>query len=136
MNYDWLGYDVIEKSKYPNLLAEIKESGYSICTVSDHMGCNPHVSEDDPGTWNKLLGREGITLEESIGLVHLFNVSYEYLFFLSSGESRRCLDCSFPVVQTDTEKEGRESALYDTTGIIHTFDSRDCEDSRRLQKKG
>lgn len=80
MNYDWLGYDVIEKSKYPNLLAEIKESGYSICTVSDHMGCNPHVSEDDPGTWNKLLGRQGITLEESIGLVRLFNVSYEYLF--------------------------------------------------------
>ena len=82
MNYDWLGYDVIEKSKYPNLLAEIKESGYSICTVSDHMGCNPHVSEDDPGTWNKLLGRQGITLEESIGLVRLFNVSYEYLFCL------------------------------------------------------
>ena len=80
MNYDWLGYDVIEKSKYPNLLAEIKESGYSICTVSTHMGHNPHVTEDDPDTWNKLLGREDILVEECVGLVHLFNVSYEYLF--------------------------------------------------------
>ena len=80
MNYDLLGYDVIEKSKYPNLLAEIKESGYSICTVSTHMGHNPHVSEDDPDTWNKLLGREDILVEECVGLVHLFNVSYEYLF--------------------------------------------------------
>ena len=66
MNYNWLKYEDIERSKYPNLLAEIKESGYSISTISECMGHSRHVQEDDPDTWNKLLGRDELPLEECV----------------------------------------------------------------------
>lgn len=80
MNYDWMKYEDIEKFKYPNLLAEIKESGYSICTVADHMGIGQYVREDDTKTWNKLTGRMDILHSEVAGLMKLFGVEYDYLF--------------------------------------------------------
>lgn len=79
MNYSWLSYEDIEKSKYPNLLAEIKESGYSICTVSDHMGLG-YRPEDDKEIWDKLTGRKDIFASECIGIINLFGVRYEYIF--------------------------------------------------------
>ena len=37
--------------KYPNLLAEVKETTYSICTIADHMGLpRPYRKENDPET--------------------------------------------------------------------------------------
>ena len=79
MNYDWMKYEDIEKATYPNLLAEIKESHYSICTVADHMGLGRR-QEDDQETWDKLTGRKDIFASEIVGLKGLFNVQYEYLF--------------------------------------------------------
>ena len=78
MNYDWMKYDDIEQTKYPNLLAEIKESHYSICTVADHMGLGPR-QEDDREIWDKLNGRKDIFASEIVGLMGLFNAGYEYL---------------------------------------------------------
>lgn len=79
MNYDWMKYEDIEKATYPNLLAEIKESHYSICTVADHMGLGRR-QEDDQETWDKLTGRKDIFASEIVGLKGLFNAQYEYLF--------------------------------------------------------
>lgn len=79
MNYDWMKYEDIEKVTYPNLLAEIKESHYSICTVAEYMGLGRR-QEDDRETWDKLTGRKGIFSSEGVGLMGLFNVKYEYLF--------------------------------------------------------
>lgn len=79
MNYDWMKYEEIENATYPNLLAEIKESGYSICTVAERMGMGRRP-EDDKAVWDKLTGRKKIKTSEVIGLMQLFNVEYEYLF--------------------------------------------------------
>lgn len=38
--------------KYPNLIAEVRETTYSICTIADHMGLpKPYRKEDDAETW-------------------------------------------------------------------------------------
>ena len=79
MNYDWIKYSDIEKEKYPNLLAELKESGYSICTISEWMGYE-RCEEDNRKIWDKLTGKTELTYLECYGLVRLFNVEFEYLF--------------------------------------------------------
>lgn len=79
MNYECIKYADIEKAKYPNLLAEIKESGYSICTVAEHMG-NGWREQDDKEIWDKLLGREELLASEALGLTKLFNCKYDYIF--------------------------------------------------------
>lgn len=67
--------------KYPNLMAEVKETTYSICTIAEHMGlARPYRNEDDPETWAKLTGKAPILGDEALGLSALFNVDIEYLF--------------------------------------------------------
>ena len=67
--------------KYPNLMAEVKETTYSICTIVDHMGLpRPYRKENDPETWDKLTGKTEILASEAFGLARLFGVSCEYLF--------------------------------------------------------
>ena len=76
-----LTLDDLRLFKYPNLMAEVKETTYSICTVADYMGLpRPYRKENDPETWDKLTGRTEILASEACGLAHLFNVSLEYLF--------------------------------------------------------
>lgn len=66
--------------KYPNLIAEVKETTYSICTIADHMGLSrPYRKEDDAETWEKLTGKSELLCGEAFGLSRLFNVSLEYL---------------------------------------------------------
>ena len=67
--------------KYPNLLAEVKETTYSICTIAEHMGLpKPYRKEDDSETWEKLMGKTEILFSEALGLARLFGVPVEYLF--------------------------------------------------------
>lgn len=67
--------------KYPNLMAEVKETPYSVCTIADHMGLSrPYRKENDPETWCKLTGKTEILCSEAFGLARLFGVSIEYLF--------------------------------------------------------
>lgn len=76
-----LTLDDLKLFKHPNLMAEVKETTYSICTIADHMGLpRPYRKEDDPETWGKLTGKTEITFSEAVGLAHLFGVSIEYLF--------------------------------------------------------
>lgn len=70
----------LQAYKYPNLIAEIIESGYSICTCADYMGLGRHRQEDDPEVWRKLYGQEDLLASEAIGLSGLFGVQLEYLF--------------------------------------------------------
>ena len=67
--------------KYPNLMAEVKETTYSICTIAEFMELpGPRRKEDDPETWDKLTGRKKLSCKEAVGLAKLFGVSIEYLF--------------------------------------------------------
>lgn len=66
--------------KYPNLMAEVRETTYSICTIADHMGLSrPYRKEDDAETWDKLIGNRELLCGEAFGLSRLFGVSLEYL---------------------------------------------------------
>ncbi len=79
MNYGWLKYKDIVKYPYPNLMAEIKESGYSICTVSQYMGYGM-CPENDARIWDKLMGVIPILAAEGFSLARLFEANMEYLF--------------------------------------------------------
>lgn len=84
MNYYWLTYEEIEKAKYPNLLAEIKESGYSTSTLADFMGLGAKKngekrSEDDPEVWDKLTGKEELLASELFGIAKYYNAGVDYL---------------------------------------------------------
>lgn len=65
--------------KYPNLVAEFMESGYSIYTLSEHMGLGRR-QENDPLINAKLFGDEEVLYGEAIGLSKLFGCKIEYLF--------------------------------------------------------
>lgn len=71
--------DDLKKCKYPNLIAEFMESGYSISTLSNHMGNGP-AEEDDPLMNAKLFGEEDFCLHEAEGLTNLFSCKIDYLF--------------------------------------------------------
>lgn len=74
-------YDVqnLHRFKYPNLVAEFMETGYSICTISEHMGLG-RCSENDPQVNAKLFGEKEILTSEAFGLARLFSCRVEYLF--------------------------------------------------------
>lgn len=76
----YLTNEELNSFKYPNLMAEVRETTYSICTIADHMGLSrPYRKEDDAETWDKLTGKSVLLCGEAFGLSHLFNVSLEYL---------------------------------------------------------
>lgn len=76
-----LTIEELKKYRYPNLMAEVQETTYSICTIAEHMGLpRPYRKEDDAETWGKLTGKTEIMCSEAIGLVNLFGVTMEYLF--------------------------------------------------------
>lgn len=79
MYYKRLSVEQLKHLKYPNLMAELIESRYSICAVADHMGLGIR-KEDDPEVWGKIQGNIEITSKEAAGLARLFGVRFEYLF--------------------------------------------------------
>lgn len=79
MKYKELDLETLKGFRYPNLAAEVIESGYSICTLSQHMGYS-YCKEDDNFVHEKVFGNSEITTSEAIGLAALFNCKLEYLF--------------------------------------------------------
>lgn len=79
MKYQRLSNEELRKFKYPNLIAELIESGYSICTCADHMGLGRR-EENDPEIWDKLRGEKELYTSEASGLSQLFGVNFDYLF--------------------------------------------------------
>ena len=80
MKYARLSIELLNKYKYPNLIAELIESGYSICTVGDHLGMGAYRKEDDKEVWDKLKGDTEIFASEALALSKLFDTKMEYLF--------------------------------------------------------
>lgn len=72
-------FSILPQYRYPNLVAEFMESGYSICTLSDYMG-NGTCKEDDAIISSKIFGDKDITAQEAFGLAGLFGCKPEYLF--------------------------------------------------------
>lgn len=78
MKYPRLSNEELQAFQYPNLMAELIESGYSICTCAEHMGLGRGV--DDAVVWAKIKGEDDIFTSEALGLARLFGVTLEYLF--------------------------------------------------------
>ncbi len=79
MFYKKMSNEELQKYPYPNLIAELIESGYSICTLGNHMGLGKHCEQDDPEVWARLSGKQGITADEAFSLCGLFGVNPDYL---------------------------------------------------------
>lgn len=79
MNYKRLSNEELSRCKYPNLMAEITESTYSICTIAEHMKLGKR-KEDDPEVWGMLNGTIELRASNMYGLMRLYNAEYEYLF--------------------------------------------------------
>lgn len=71
--------ETLSQYRYPNLVAEFMETGYSICTLSEHMGLGRR-QENDPLINAKLFGDKEILFDEAIGLAQLFSCKISYLF--------------------------------------------------------
>lgn len=85
MNYKRLTNEELKKCKYPNLIAEIIESGYSTSTLADFMGLGSRKNgkyrpEGDPEVWDKINGKEEICASHAAGLSKYYNADFEYLF--------------------------------------------------------
>ena len=72
--------EFMKKCKYPNLVAEIAATGYSFCTLSEHMGHGPR-EQDDPLIMGKIfLGTKILYASEALALSRLFGrCSLDYL---------------------------------------------------------
>lgn len=80
MFYEKLTNTQLKKYPYPNLMAELIESGYSICTLGDHMNLGRYLPEDSPEVWGRLTGEKEICASEAFELANLFGAELEYLF--------------------------------------------------------
>ena len=72
-------FATLKHYKYPNLIAEIFETGYSMCTLVDHMGL-ARSPQNEKLVTEKLNGRLEIQASEAFGLAKLFGCSLDYLF--------------------------------------------------------
>ena len=79
MIYQKLSNEQLQQFPYPNLIAELIESGYSICTLGEHMGLG-RCKEDSAEVLDRLRGNKEILASEALGLSKLFNVKFDYLF--------------------------------------------------------
>ena len=84
MNCECMDYEAIKKSKYPNLLAEVKESGYSTRILATFMEIGTkakrYTAEHDRKVWDKITGKADLYVNEAFGLLDGYNVDYAYLF--------------------------------------------------------
>lgn len=84
MYYKKLSNEELNKCKFPNLIAEIIESGYSTSTLADFMGLGAkkngkYRKEDDPEVWNKINGQKEMLASHIVGLAKYYGVKIEYL---------------------------------------------------------
>ena len=75
-----ISIEELKKFRYPNLIAEIIESGYSINTLAVYMGLPGSRKENDPEMLAKLYGNMEITVDEAERLAGLFRARIGYLF--------------------------------------------------------
>ncbi len=118
MYYKRLSVEQLKCLKYPNLMAEIIESHYSIRTVADHMGLGRR-EEDDSEVWGKIQGNIEITSTEAKGLARLFGVKLEYLF---SDELSFLGSDPIAVVRWAEENKRRDQESLDNKVIFEAYE--------------
>lgn len=118
MYYKRLSVEQLKHLKYPNLMAELIESRYSICTVADHMGLGRR-KEDDSEVWGKIQGNIEITCKEAVGLARLFGVKFEYLF---SDELILFGSDPIAVVRWAEENKRRDQESLDNKVIFEAYE--------------
>lgn len=79
MNYKRISIDKLNTYPYPNLIAEIIESGYGMHTISDYMG-HGNTYDTQELVKKKLDGTCEILVSEAFGLAKYYGVEPEYLF--------------------------------------------------------
>lgn len=85
MNYKRLSNEELNRCKYPNLAAEVIESGYSASTLADFMGIGAkkdgrYRKDDDPEVWGMINGTIEMHVSNMIGLCKYFGADATYLF--------------------------------------------------------
>lgn len=85
MNYKRLLNEELSSYKYPNLVAEIIESGYTASTLADFMGIGAkkdgrYRKEDDPEVWGRINGTIEMCASHMIGLCKYYGADVLYLF--------------------------------------------------------
>ena len=85
MNYKRLSNEELSSYKYPNLVAEIIESGYTTSTLADFMGIGAkkdgrYRKEDDPEVWGRINGTIEMRASHMIGLCKYYGTDVSYLF--------------------------------------------------------
>lgn len=71
-----LANEILARYKFPNLIAEVVESGYGLHTIADFMGYREY---DEEVIRTKLITGD-ITASEAFGLAKYYNVDVEYMF--------------------------------------------------------
>lgn len=79
MNYKRLSNEELQKFPYPNLVAEIIESGYGYHTIARFMG-HGEESNTEEFALRKLRGETDIFAGEAFGLAKYFGCKLEYMF--------------------------------------------------------
>lgn len=85
MNYPRMSNEELGKCEFPNLIAEIIESGYSTSTLADFMGIGAkrngrYREEGDPEVWNEINGIVEMPASHAVGLSRYYGVDIGYLF--------------------------------------------------------
>ncbi len=85
MNYKRLTNEELSNYKYPNLVAEIIESGYTPSTLADFMGIGAkkdgeYRKQDDPEVWGVINGTIEMYESNMMGLCRYYGADPEYLF--------------------------------------------------------
>ena len=79
-HYNLDDIDTLNTYKYPNLVAEYVNTGYSYCTIGEWLGFGHHCKEDDPRITGMVFDRYPITATQAFSLSKLFKCRMEYLF--------------------------------------------------------
>lgn len=79
MNYERLTNEELSYCKYPNLIAEIIESGYGMHNIAEFMRLETSFDLVDT-VKAKLRGDEIICMDEALRLAKCFGVKVDYLF--------------------------------------------------------
>lgn len=106
-----LTVEELKAFRYPNLMSEVVETGYSLCTLSEHMGLG-RCEENDSLILGKLAGKDMLNIDEVTGLCRLFDCDPEYLF---SNELSLCCDFrSYAQVRhyEESEKKRKDFEVY------------------------
>lgn len=75
-----LSNEFFSRCKYPNLIAEVMETTFSICTIAEYMELGRYRKEDDPEVWGMLNGTIQMNVSNMMGLCRCFHMDPEYLF--------------------------------------------------------